>query len=132
MGGNYEGRRKNIIPAGQKVATTRSGFQSFECKGAAIFVLDVPAVTAGSITDLNIYIKAPSGRDAEIKVYAFTALAINAPGVYALPIFPNGGGAATWTKAPIQGCIPPEFDAEVVLAGGSNLKFQLDVMFPDT
>lgn len=132
----YQGHRTNILPMGQRTATSNvSGSMNAEDVTGCIFVIDVKARVSGSITDLKVRIRATSGRNEGtasdyIIVYTFAALAIAAKGVYAMIIYPGGtAGAAGWTKAPLDGPIPSEFQVEIVEAGGSDLTYQVDAMW---
>ena len=132
---NYFGNKLNLLPKAQQTATARSNLIRTNGDSTAILILDVTARAAGSITDIKLYLKSLDGHTgaaSDIAVYTFAALGIIAPGVYAFLISPQGGAAAGWTAAPIAGVVPPEFVAEVVLAGGSDLTFSLWAMLVDS
>lgn len=126
---NYFGRALNLIPAVQHNTGTsvRSGIKYSQGNPTAILVLDVASRAAGQITAIKIYIHSPDGRSSsnEIAVYTFGSLTISSAGVYAFLISPNGGAAAGWTSTPIQGVMPPTFEAEVVYDNGTDMVFSL-------
>lgn len=126
----YLGHRLNLLPKAQRVTTARSGKLHTNGESGAILIIDVSARVGGSISALKVYLKSPDGRTEtnDIAIYSITGLAINAKGVYAFLVSPAGGDAAGWTAAPVAGVMPPEFEFEAVLAGGTDMTFSAWMM----
>lgn len=136
--GSYESARE-LFPLIQRGTESvpplsyRTGLQYVPPDGVvsgALLRLWVKSRTAGSITDLKIWVpragNAVIGASDEFLMYGFAALAIAAAGVSIFTIAPTVTDCLGNKKA---GPWPPQFEVEVIQAAASDMVWRLNVMW---